>query len=51
MDLDVTDAVRPGGRNVIAVRVSTGMNAAQAAGGLCSRLFLYSTAGPGGGAR
>jgi hypothetical protein len=40
MDLDVSGAVRPG-RNVVAVRVSTGASGAQTAGGLCSRLFLY----------
>jgi hypothetical protein len=42
MDCDVTAAIKPGQRNVIAMRVSTGLARAQAAEGLCSRLFLYS---------
>lgn len=41
MELDVTKALRPGTVNVIALRVSTGLNLAQAAGGITSRLFLY----------
>lgn len=41
-DMDVTPAIRPGRANLIAVRVHTGLNAAQAAGGFYSRLFLYS---------
>jgi Domain of unknown function (DUF4838) len=41
MDLDVSRGVRAG-RNVIAIRVSTGLSPAQTPGGLCSRLFLYS---------
>jgi hypothetical protein len=40
MDLDVTAAAKPG-RNVIAIRVSTGLSPAQTPGGLVSRLFLY----------
>jgi len=42
MDADVTAAIKPGQRNVIALRVATGLARAQAAGGLCSRAFLYS---------
>jgi len=41
MEVDVTDALKPG-MNDIALRVSTGLNRAQAAGGLLSRVFLYS---------
>jgi len=40
--LDVTDAIQPGKTNLIAIRVNTSLNAAAAAGGLVSRLFLYS---------
>lgn len=42
LDLDITRALRPGESNVIAIRISTGLNAAQAAGGLVSRAFLFS---------
>jgi hypothetical protein len=38
---DVTDALAPGKRNTIAVRVSTGMNLTQAPDGFQGRLFLY----------
>jgi len=41
MDLDITDAVRPGEDNTIAIRVSTSLASAAAAGGLQSRLFIY----------
>ena len=41
MEMDVTDAVVPGETNVIAIRVGTGLNGAQAAGGFMSRLFMY----------
>lgn len=41
IDMDVTDAIQPGQKNVVAIRMHTGFNAAQAAGGLTSRLFLY----------
>ena len=41
MDLDVTDALRPGEVNTIAIRVNTSLASASAAGGLQSRLFLY----------
>jgi hypothetical protein len=44
MDCDVTAAIKPG-RNVIVLRVATGLARAQAAGGLCSRAFLYSPKG------
>jgi hypothetical protein len=42
IDWDVTRALQSGKRNVIVLRVHTGMGAAQAASGLISRLFLYS---------
>ena len=42
LELDVTDAVKPGEHNVIAVRVGTGMNLTQAPDGFQGRLFLYS---------
>jgi hypothetical protein len=41
IDWEVTKALQPGKRNVIVLRVHTGMSAAQAASGLISRLFLY----------
>ena len=41
MEIDVTDAIRPGQPNVIALRVDTSLAAAQAAEGLQSRLYLY----------
>jgi len=41
MELDVTDAIRPGQINQIAIRVNTGLGAAQASSGLMSRIFLY----------
>jgi hypothetical protein len=41
MDLDITPFVQPGKKNCIALRVHTGMNAAQAASGMISRAFLY----------
>lgn len=41
MELDVTEAIRPGERNVVAVRVYTSLSAAQAAEGIYSRAFLY----------
>jgi hypothetical protein len=42
LEFDVTEAVLPGKKNVIAVRVSTGMNLTQAPDGFQGRLFLYS---------
>lgn len=42
MDIDITAALKPGARNVIVLRVSTSLGRAAAAGGLSSRLFLYS---------
>jgi len=42
MEFDVTEAIRPGQTNQIAIRVSTSLSPAQAASGLMSRLFLYS---------
>jgi len=41
LSLDVTDALQPGKRNVIALRVHTSLNPAVAAGGLVSRAMLY----------
>lgn len=41
MELDVTDAIKPGESNVIAVRVGTSFAPAQMPAGLVSRLFLY----------
>jgi hypothetical protein len=41
VEFDVTDAVIPGKKNVIAVRVGTGMNLTQAPDGFQGRLFLY----------
>jgi len=41
IDMDVTQALKPGERNCVAIRVHTGLNAAQAGGGLSSRVFLY----------
>jgi hypothetical protein len=41
IDFDVSQAVRPGERNTIVLRVHTGMNATQAAAGMTSRAFLY----------
>ena len=41
INMDISDAVVPGETNVIAIRVGTGRNAAQAAGGFMSRLFMY----------
>jgi len=46
MELDVTEALKPGVENVIAVRVSTSLSPAQAASGILSRLFLYSPSEP-----
>jgi hypothetical protein len=42
LHLDVTKAIKPGQKNVITLRVATGLSRAQAAGGLGSRAFLYS---------
>ncbi|MBM3957120.1 MAG: DUF4838 domain-containing protein, partial [Gemmatimonadetes bacterium] len=44
-EFDVSQAVRPGQTNLIAIRVSTGLSLAAAAGGLQSRLFLYAPRG------
>jgi hypothetical protein len=41
IDFDVTKALQAGKKNAIVLRVHTGLNAAQAASGLISRLFLY----------
>lgn len=42
VDLDVTNLMKPGQRNTIAVRVSTSTNRSQAAEGMASRLWLWS---------
>ncbi len=42
MKLDITAALRPGQKNMIAMRVATGLCSSQAAGGLGARVFLYS---------
>lgn len=42
MELDVTNAIRPGQGNVVSIRISTSANRTALAGGLTSRLFLYS---------
>jgi len=42
MELEITDVVRPGETNVVAIRVSTSLAPAQAAEGLLSRVFMYS---------
>lgn len=41
MEVDVTDALLPGRKNVVAFRVNTSLSPAQAAEGLYSRPFLY----------
>lgn len=46
LDLDISSAVQPGRKNLIAIRVSTSANRAAAADGICSRAFVYSK-GPG----
>ncbi len=42
-DVDVSGALEPGKKNVIALRVSTSQNRAAAADGMCSRAFLYAS--------
>ena len=42
MDLDITDTVQPGKRNLIVIRISTGANRTQAPDGMLGRAFLYS---------
>jgi len=41
MECDVTEALKPGARNEIVVRVSTSLSEAQAAEGLYGRAYLY----------
>jgi hypothetical protein len=41
MELDVTQFIRPGQTNVVAIRVDTSLSAAQAAEGMQSRALLY----------
>ena len=41
LELDVTSFIRPGQKNLIAIRVDTSLSAAQAADGIQSRVFLY----------
>ena len=45
VDMDVTEALVPGQRNSIVIRVQTSTNASQAAAGMTSRAFLYSPKG------
>lgn len=45
LDLDITAALKPGQANTIVLRVATGSSRAAAAGGLYSRVFLYSPSG------
>ena len=42
IDVDVTDALVPGQKNRVALRLHTNIQPAQMAAGLVSRLFLYS---------
>lgn len=42
LDIPVTDAIRPGEKNWIVVRVNTGSNRSQSPEGLLGRAFLYS---------
>ena len=42
IDMDVTDALVPGQKNRVAIRLHTNIQPAQMAAGLASRLFLYS---------
>lgn len=41
-DMEVTEALKPGQKNSVAIRVHTSMNAAAMADGMVSRAFLYS---------
>jgi hypothetical protein len=41
LEFDLTGAMMPGQRNLIALRLHTGLNPAQAAAGMTSRLFIY----------
>lgn len=41
-DFDVTDALKPGQKNTVVVRIHTNYQPSQMAAGLISRLFLYS---------
>lgn len=42
LDLDIRKAVKPGAKNLIVVRVNTGINRTQAPEGFLGRAFLYS---------
>ncbi len=42
IDFDVADALKPGEKNVIVLRLHTGLGAAQQSAGMTSRTFLYS---------
>jgi len=46
LECDVTEALRPGEKNLIAVRVNTSLSEAQGAEGLYSRAFLYAPRQP-----
>jgi hypothetical protein len=49
LDLEITAALKPGQANTIVIRVTTGSSRAAVAGGLVSRLFLYSPNGAAAG--
>jgi hypothetical protein len=42
IDMDVTNALQPGRKNQVTIRIHTNLNPAAQAGGLYSRVFLYS---------
>jgi hypothetical protein len=42
LDMDITSALKPGEKNQVTIRVHTNLNPAAQAGGLYSRVFLYS---------
>jgi beta-galactosidase len=44
IDMEVTNALLPGQRNSVVIRVHTNTNPSALAGGLTSRVFLYSKA-------
>ncbi len=46
IDLDVTSALRPGESNSVVIRLHTNYQPAQMAGGMTSRLFLYTPKNP-----
>lgn len=46
LDMDITAALKPGQPNTIILRITTGSSRAAAAGGLYSRVFMYSPNAP-----